>query len=648
VAKGVVVIEQIVELSSSQHKRVFSGVFSGLFALVVLAHSTAQAQNAYDPEFALQYKPAQSDVVYDKPAVADVKKCKVKLEKVAGKSGFAVYDPTGQILRRYMDVNGDRYIDQWRYFHNGIEVYRDIDADFNNKIDQSRWLNTAGTRWSIDGNEDGRIDSWRFLSAEEASRVAIEALTSNNATLLSTVLVSEKDLSTLGIADEFKSTLLDQVKDPKAGLQKALGKTTSINRTTKWMRFDGAMPGLIPADAGKAKEDISVYEGTMAIVETNGKHGFVQIGELIKVGNVWKLTQIPQPASGGTIQVSVGGVLMRPTSQQTGTELTPEMTAIIAELQKLDKNPPPADAQRTVVIRYLRERRNKIVRIINFVKTAEERDTWNRQLINALASSAQAGDADSVRELQTLEQSFRRSSSNASLLAYTVYRRYLGDYGFALVGAKEPPAQQKIQQQWLANLQKFVSDFPTAEDTPDAIMQLAVNDEFSGKTKSAKEWYSKLSKQFAGTQSGERAKGAMNRLGLTGQTLKLAGPSGDRTIDIANYRGKVVAVIFTAKWSDQYMQEVPVLRALHQQYQSKGFEIVGVSLDATPEDVTAVSTKFRVSWQSIYEPGVFESRLAKEFGILNVPTVFFVGRDGKVISNGMSIDELKAKLAKSF
>lgn len=622
-------------------------VFS--FALIVAAHSVAEAQNPYDPEFALQYKPSQNDVTYDKPAVADVKKCKVNLEKVAGKSGFVVNDPNGQILRRYMDMNGDRYIDQWRYFHNGIEVYRDIDSDFNNKIDQSRWLNTGGSRWANDTNEDGRIDSWKYLSAEEASRVAIEALTSNNPALLSTVLVSDADLTKLGVVDEYKTILLGQVADPTTALQRVLANSKSITPATKWMRFDGAMPGIIPADEGKATEDISVYEGTMAIVETGEQHGFVQIGELIQIGSVWKLTQIPQPASGGTIQVSVGGVLMRPASQQGGTELTPEMTAVIAELQKLDQNPPPPDAQRDVVIRYLRERRNKIVQIINFVKTSEERDTWNRQLINALASAAQAGDVNSVRELQALEQEYRRSAADGPLLPYTVYRRFLADYGFASVEAKTPDDQQKLQQQWLANLQKFVEDFPQSEDAADAMLQMAVNDEFSGQLDSAKKWYTRLTTQFAQSQSGDRAKGALHRMSLTGQVLKLSGPvSGDRTVDIANYRGKVVAVIFSAKWSEQYVQDVPVIRALHQQYQEKGFEVLGVSLDSAPADVVEVSTKYRTTWPSIFQPGVFDSPVAKEFGILNVPTVFLVGRDGKVISNGMTINELKTTLAKPF
>ena len=38
----------------------------------------------------------------------------------------------------------------------------------------------------------------------------------------------------------------------------------------------------------------------MAIVESQGKTGLVQVGELVRIGDVWKLTQIPQPIEGQT------------------------------------------------------------------------------------------------------------------------------------------------------------------------------------------------------------------------------------------------------------------------------------------------------------------------------------------------------------
>ena len=56
--------------------------------------------------------------------------------------------------------------------------------------------------------------------------------------------------------------------------------------------FDSGSPCTIPADDGKAKADLYVYENAMAITETRGKSGLIQIGELIRVGDTWKLTQI--------------------------------------------------------------------------------------------------------------------------------------------------------------------------------------------------------------------------------------------------------------------------------------------------------------------------------------------------------------------
>ena len=75
-----------------------------------------------------------------------------------------------QVLRRFLDTNGDNKVDQWCYFKDGIEIYRDIDANFNNKADQYRWLGTAGTRWGLDDDENGQIDSWKVISRRRSHR----------------------------------------------------------------------------------------------------------------------------------------------------------------------------------------------------------------------------------------------------------------------------------------------------------------------------------------------------------------------------------------------------------------------------------------------------------------------------------------------
>ena len=68
-------------------------------------------------------------------------------------------------------LNGDNVVDQWSYYKDGLEVYRDIDANFNRKADQYRWLGTAGIRWALDPNEDGRIDTWEYWEGEQIDRI---------------------------------------------------------------------------------------------------------------------------------------------------------------------------------------------------------------------------------------------------------------------------------------------------------------------------------------------------------------------------------------------------------------------------------------------------------------------------------------------
>ena len=42
-----------------------------------------------------------------------------------GVSGWVVYDSAGQMIRRFNDTNGDNTVDQWSYFNEVLEIYRD-------------------------------------------------------------------------------------------------------------------------------------------------------------------------------------------------------------------------------------------------------------------------------------------------------------------------------------------------------------------------------------------------------------------------------------------------------------------------------------------------------------------------------------------
>src|SRR5437762_5520625 len=201
--------------------------FCSLLLLAVLAAYPAAAQAANKPtaKQALEspFVPVQkNDVDYDVPDAKEIEKCTVEAETVAGITGWVVRDSGGQILRRFLDTNGDNKVDQWCYFKDGIEVYRDIDANFNNKADQYRWLGTAGTRWGLDEDENGRIDSWKVISAEEATAEIVAALRDANSSTTSIreaaparfrcLLLTADELKSLGLSSKQVTDLSKRIE----------------------------------------------------------------------------------------------------------------------------------------------------------------------------------------------------------------------------------------------------------------------------------------------------------------------------------------------------------------------------------------------------------------------------------------------------
>jgi hypothetical protein len=90
--------------------------------LAVLAES-AIAADTPKPEFALSFQPAQKQhVEIESPTGDDIAKCKVQVERRGKSTGWVVYGPEGQVLRRFSDTNGDGVVDQWQYYNQGIEV----------------------------------------------------------------------------------------------------------------------------------------------------------------------------------------------------------------------------------------------------------------------------------------------------------------------------------------------------------------------------------------------------------------------------------------------------------------------------------------------------------------------------------------------
>jgi thiol-disulfide isomerase/thioredoxin len=626
-------------------------------AFATLNDTAALAQHKADDLLKAPYVPRQRDVEIETPSPAELAKCKVEIER--GKvPGFVVYGPSGQVLRRFVDSNRDGSVDQFRYYQHGIEVYRDMDTNKNGSIDQSRWLNLGGTRWGIDTNEDGRIDQWKMLSAAEASKEAIDALIANDAAALQTLMITAADLRQLGVNSQLAAKIVESTSEASTRMRTVLTKTKVITPRTKWFRFDAQMPGVIPADEGKATDDLHVYENAMVMVEPGP--AMVQIGEMIRVGEVWKLTQVPFPiepdAQGQTITSS--GFLMQPilTDAAGGgaiAQVTPAMQKLIEDLQKLDQNQPQlGTASKVELAAYNSRRADMLLELMSQAGNEEEKAQFLKQCVDGLAAAVQMDVyPDGITKIKQLEAGLEKSSPQSPVLPYIIYRRLKCDHAIAMK-VDDTDKRTAAQKELVTQLVAFVEKHPKAEDAPEAMLELAVTEEFAGNLKGATDWYRKLAQQPGGGTEVEKAAGAIRRLELKGKPFALQG-AGLTTPSVSTtaYRGKVLLVYYWATWCQPCKQDLPALRAIHQQYQSQGFEIVGVCLDVPTgtrqQQVVELSKHLeenKVRWPQIFEAGGLDSKPATQYGIITLPTMFLIDQKGEVVSRNSSVDELKAVL----
>lgn len=628
----------------------------GLAVVGLWSASVCRAADTPSPEFALTFRPTQSDVDHEIPKAGDAKQCKVTVERYSKGSGWVVSGPAGQVLRRFVDSNDDKIVDQWRYYREGVEIYRDLDTDFNKQVDQMRWFNSAGSRWGIDKNEDGKIDSWKVLSPEEVAREVVKAMIAKDERLLGTLLITTDDLARLGIKGTVAETIQKNLSNLGSQLDKAAG-AKMFGEKAKWMQFQGTMPSTIPAEQIGSREDIQAHQNAMTLVDNEGQAGLIQLGTLIRVGEVWKLTRFPQPLEGNAIQVAEDALfapLVASTDAAANSATsTPSSTVnaktqkLVEELQALDKNSPSPTATKTAWIDFNNKRTTTLLKLVAASENTEEREQWIKQIVDGIAAGVQSETFNNgIEQLKSMLAEIEKKTPQSSLIGYITYRIMTAEYSLRL---RKAPTEKtaEVQEQWLKMLEAFVAKFPKNEDAPEAMFQLGSTYEFSNKMKEARSWYGKLADAAPESPSGARAAGALRRLDSKGEPFKLKGTGlTGMPVDISTYKDKVVVVIYWANWSEPLVKDLPQIRALYEQYHDRGLEIIGVSLDATREDAQAWVTEHKVDWTQLFEPGGLEgSPLAVDYGIILLPSVFVIDQAGNVAYRGTAAEELKPVLS---
>ena len=574
----------------------------------------------------MQFKPVHSGVEYETPKPDELEDCRV--EPAPANSGWIVYGAGGQVLRKFLDTDKDGTVDTRKFYNLGLEVYRDIDTNKNNKIDQSRWVNTGGTKWGLDRDEDGNIDQWLIISAAEAAKEAVSGLAAGDPNRIAAVMMTSQDMKAVGLSAAVAAKVTKSTSNITNSVKSVLA-SRAINRTSNWMRFDPQGESIVPKDEGRASSDLTILGNPMAIVDTGGKTSIIQIGEMVRINNVWKLTAVPKPISGDNA-VTTTGILMQPTESspdQGGLAYSKEVQKLLEELQRIDQsapNPESTPAQRKA---YAEARADVLNRIIAASDQPEESEQWTRQLADGLALAVQGGGfPDGLARLKKLEANVYRADKTSALLPYVTFRRISAEYSNRLQTSNNDKRQEA--QKWYAQqLEGFWKQYQSAEDTPDVLFQLALGNEYVNNLVEAKKWYGQLARQFPRTDQGKKAAGALRRLSMEGKPLQMSGTAIEGgKLSISQYKGKVTLVHYWGTWCGPCTDDMPLLVALYETYRAKGFEVVGINMDpkGSESKIAAYKKKYRMSWRSLSEPGQLDGPLARDYGIVSAPTMFLI------------------------
>ncbi len=124
----------------------------------------------------------------------------------------------------------------------------------------------------------------------------------------------------------------------------------------------------------------------------------------------------------------------------------------------------------------------------------------------------------------------------------------------------------------------------------------------------------------------------------------------DVPVSLSSFKGKYVLIDFWASWCGPCRQENPNVVKAFQTYNTKGFTVLGVSLDqpgAKDKWIKAIHDD-NLTWTQVSDLKYWDNQVAKQYGIQAIPQNFLVDPSGKIIAKNIRGEELSSKLATIF
>ena len=143
-------------------------------------------------------------------------------------------------------------------------------------------------------------------------------------------------------------------------------------------------------------------------------------------------------------------------------------------------------------------------------------------------------------------------------------------------------------------------------------------------------------------------------IGKIAPEFKAKNPDGE-IVSLSDVKGKYTLIDFWAAWCGPCRKENPNLLEVYNNFNSKGFNIISISLDGRRGKtegkkawIDAIDKDGIGAWYHISNLDYFKCEIAKTYGVTSIPSSFLIDENGKIIAKNLRGKALQNKLKQLF
>jgi thiol-disulfide isomerase/thioredoxin len=137
------------------------------------------------------------------------------------------------------------------------------------------------------------------------------------------------------------------------------------------------------------------------------------------------------------------------------------------------------------------------------------------------------------------------------------------------------------------------------------------------------------------------AKAALSKANLVGNKLDLQFVDSEgNQVDLKQFQGKVVLIDFWASWCPDCIRELPQVQQVYRDYSSKGFAVIGISLDKDRSAMDNFIAKKLIPWPQYFDGKGWKNDFVIKYSVHEIPELWLINKQGVVQTTSADVTQL--------